>query len=161
MEFDFTVNKISSEDWILLRQKGGFPPFDEEIAEKALKNSIAVIGVKMKNHGHVGMLRIIGDYAYAFYFNDVIVDPMFQGMGLGKKLIDFSINYIQNEYCNDHLFTISLLANYNAYSFYQKIGFKRAEEIPMKLHIKGKVRGNRKQCISKDEWRNTQNEENC
>ena len=134
----------------MLRHKAGFPPFDEEVAEKALKNSVAVIGAKMKKQGHIGMLRIIGDYAYAFYFNDVIVDPAFRGMGVGRKLVDFSINYIQNEHCKDHLFTVSLFANCNVCSFYQKIGFNREEEIPMKLHIKGKARGNRKQCINKN-----------
>ena len=147
MPLIFTINEVSSDEWIKLRKKTGFPAFDEEIADAALLNSVAVIGVKLEECGHIGMLRIIGDKAYAFYFNDVIIDPEFQGLGIGTRLINFAIEFVKNQFCIDTLFSISVFVNIEAQLFYRKIGFTNVDEVPMKIHVKCGIRGTRQECL--------------
>ena len=147
MGFHISINEVTAEDWIQLRKLVGFPDIDIVDAKKALNNSLCVIGIKTNDNILVGMLRIIGDEAYSFYLNDVIVRPGFQNIGIGTELVNAAIIYIKKKYCRNRMFAVSVFSNKNAQSFYEKLGFYVAKEIPMKIHVRGDKKGTRKDCI--------------
>ena len=142
----FTINEITSDEWMKLRNHSGFPKIDNAVADKALSNSIAVIGVRNAIGEHIGMLRIIGDSIYSFYFNDVIILPDYQNMGLGTRMVRFAIDFLQNKYCENSMFSVSIFSNEDAVEFYMKSGFTVEKETPMKIYVRGDIRGTRKMC---------------
>lgn len=143
-----TINEISPDDWLQMRSAVSFPVFEKQVAQKALDGSLAVLGIK-KDEKYIGMLRILGDGAYSFYFNDVIIIPDFQKKGLGKRLISEAFDYIRTNYCKDTMFSVSLFANIMSEGFYEKVGFSVREEVPMKIFVKDIYKGTRKECLNK------------
>jgi len=90
---------------------------------------------------HVGMLSIINNNHIALLF----VKPEFQGLGIGKSLIQFGIDNCLKG--NPQLDNISVSSSPNSLSFYQNDGFvKNGEEqnengmrfIPMQKYINGR-----------------------
>ena len=142
-----TFNDVTPDEWLQMREAVGFPLFEREIAQKALDGSLGVLGIK-KDGMHIGMLRILGDGAYSFYFNDVIIVPAFQRMGLGKWLINEAFEFIKNRYCKETMFSISIFANVMSKDFYEKVGFAVRKEIPMKVFVKGVQVGLRQECLN-------------
>ena len=142
-----TFNEVTLDEWLQMREAVGFPLFERKMAQKALDGSLGVLGIK-KDGMHIGMLRILGDGAYSFYFNDVIIVPAFQRMGLGKRLINEAFEFIKNSYCRETMFSISLFANFMSKEFYEKVGFSVRKEIPMKVFVKGMQVGPRHECIN-------------
>ena len=142
-----TFNNITPDEWLQMRKAVGFPLIEREMAQKALCGSLVVLGIK-KDETHVGMLRILGDGAYSFYLNDVIILPAYQKMGLGRKLINKAVEFIRNNYCKDTMFSISVFANIRAKEFYDKIGFSVRKEMPMKIFVKDTFVGSRQECLN-------------
>ncbi|MBD5145617.1 MAG: GNAT family N-acetyltransferase [Ruminococcus sp.] len=148
-KIEITFNDITPDEWLQMRKAVGFPLFDREIAQKALNGSLGVLGIK-KDGTHIGMLRILGDGAYSFYFNDVIIVPAFHRMGLGKKLINKAVEFIRNNFCTETMFSISIFANAMSEEFYEKVGFSVRKEIPMKVFVRDIHVGSRQECLNKN-----------
>ncbi len=144
-----TFNEVTPDEWLQMREAVGFPLFEREMAQKALDGSLGVLGIR-KDGMHIGMLRILGDGAYSFYFNDVIIVPGFQRMGLGKWLINEAFEFVKNSYCKETMFSISIFANVMSKEFYEKVGFAVRKEIPMKVFVKGVQVGSRQECLNKE-----------
>lgn len=142
-----TFNEITVNEWIQMRKEVSFPIFEEKIAQKALEGSLGVIGIKVNSH-HIGMVRILGDGAYSFFLNDVIIIPSYQKKGLGKRLINEAYEFIRNNYCKESLFSISIFANPSAEKFYENVGFSIREEIPMKVFVRDVYIGSRYECLN-------------
>lgn len=73
--------------------------------------------------------QIIGCGGINYFFDENlariswdIIDPHFQGQGIGKKLLLYRINHIENEHKN--IKTIVVRTSQLAYKFYQKVGFE-------------------------------------
>ena len=145
-----TFNDITPDEWLQMRKAVGFPLFEREIAQKALDGSLGVLGIKRVGI-HMGMLRILGDGAYSFYLNDVIIVPTFHRMGLGKKLINEAFEFIRNNFCKEKMFSISIFANVMSEEFYKKVGFSARKEIPMKIFVRDMHVGSRQECLNKTE----------
>lgn len=81
------------------------------------------------NENVAGMLSI-GSYqtptGKKFWIEDVIVDDTFQGKSLGKKLIQYAIDYIAGQ-GNSTLMLTSNPKRIAANSLYQSVGFERKE----------------------------------
>ena len=69
----------------------------------------------------IGMGRIIGDGSYAFYIQDVIVLPEYQGQGLGRLIMDHVMGYFKKKGIKQA--NIGLMAKKGVEPFYQKYGF--------------------------------------
>lgn len=68
----------------------------------------------------IGMARATSDHAFNATIWDVLVDPSYQGQGLGKVLIEKLIRtLLQRDIGN-----ISLFADSKVVEFYRKLGFE-------------------------------------
>lgn len=121
MNFEYKEELPKAEDWLKLRGilnlKGYNRPID--IAQKGLDNSIYGITVYFKGE-LIGMSRIIGDGYTCFYVQDVLVHPEFQGLGIGKELMNRISNYLDNV---DNSAIIGLMSAKGREGFYKKYGF--------------------------------------
>lgn len=111
------------EDFLHLRVAAGLSPRSSEAAERGLPNSL--FGVSAVAEGKtVGMGRVIGDGGCNYEIVDVAVDPDWQGVGIGKKIMRAIMDFLQQD-APDGSF-ISLIADEP--EFYQKFGFQKASE---------------------------------
>ncbi|KAI7822284.1 acyl-CoA N-acyltransferase [Kickxella alabastrina] len=70
----------------------------------------------------VGNLRIYDGYE-SILLGRIVVDPIFGGRGLGKKLVDYAVDYIKNNgkyKCFNH---VNLWSRFETKVFYEKCGF--------------------------------------
>jgi ribosomal protein S18 acetylase RimI-like enzyme len=70
----------------------------------------------------VGIARSLTDWSYACYLSDLAVDVDFQGMGIGKRLIELT-----REHAGDESMCL-LVSAPDAVGFYQRIGMPATDK---------------------------------
>ncbi|MFA9560329.1 GNAT family N-acetyltransferase [Evansella sp. AB-rgal1] len=87
---------------------------------KAIKGSHSVItawdGDKL-----IGLINALSDGALTAYFHYMLVNPSYQGKGVGKEMMDMMLNRYKGYQ------TKVLMAYPNVVEFYEKLGFKSEE----------------------------------
>ena len=96
--------------------------------EIAIANSNPVVTVWDKER-LIGFARANSDGVYRAAIWDVVIDPDYQGLGLGRKLVETVIAHpllskVERVY----------LTTTHQQSFYERIGFKRNDTTTMVLH---------------------------
>lgn len=91
----------------------------KEQTNKTIENSLC-FGVYTDSKEQIGFARVVTDYVFFGNIMDVIIDPDYQGNGLGKTLVEYMLN---NDIIKG-LQTITLKTK-NAHSFYELYGFKK------------------------------------
>jgi GNAT superfamily N-acetyltransferase len=89
-----------------------------EDIEKAFKSSTTTIFI-YKEDAIIAFGRVIGDGRYYAMLADIIVDPDYQGQGLGKYLV----TTLNNQLKNYHF--VNLSAAPGADKFYKSMGWKK------------------------------------
>nr|ARO90879.1 conserved hypothetical plastid protein [Corynoplastis japonica] len=88
----------------------------------AIENSFLIVSL-FYNYNNtntlIGFARVTSDYAFNATIWDVVIDPSFQGQGLGKMLMNQVIHQLRES----EITTITLFADPQVVSFYIKIGF--------------------------------------
>ncbi|MBU2923366.1 GNAT family N-acetyltransferase [Colwellia sp. 4_MG-2023] len=92
-KYDFKLESPLVEEFLNLRNKVGWGELEFNLAQTSLNNSLFHVTVRDKSV-LIGMGRIVGDGAMYFYIQDVIVDPSYQGTGVGSILMDQIENYL-------------------------------------------------------------------
>ena len=90
--------------------------------KKAINHSFLVVSmweVKSKKRRLIGFARATSDHAFNATIWDVVVDPTYQGRGLGKALMKYTIGQLRNE----DISNITLFADPQVIKFYQRLGF--------------------------------------
>ena len=90
--------------------------------KKAIDHSFLVVSmweVKSKKRRLIGFARATSDHAFNATIWDVVVDPTYQGRGLGKALMKYTITQLRNE----DISNITLFADPQVIKFYQRLGF--------------------------------------
>ena len=90
--------------------------------KKAIAHSFLVVSmweVKNKNRRLIGFARATSDHAFNATIWDVVVDPNFQGRGLGKAMMKYTITQLRSE----DISNITLFADPQVINFYQRLGF--------------------------------------
>ena len=118
----YEENVLKVYDYMALRKSVNFRTVDDLQAEKAIKNGLYNIMVK-DDDKVVGMGRLVGDGYMYWYVQDVIVDPEYQGKGIGKEIMRYLTEYIENNSLPDTTVTIGLMAAKGKEEFYLKLGY--------------------------------------
>ncbi|KAB1994479.1 hypothetical protein Goshw_011726 [Gossypium schwendimanii] len=98
----------------------GFPRRDTEKIKLALEHTQSILWVEhKKSQKPVAFARATGDGVFNAIIWDVVVDPSFQGIGLGKAVMERLVEeLLEKGICN-----ISLYSEPRVLGFYRPLGF--------------------------------------
>ena len=120
-------HSISPEMFCRLREQVNFQKVSQRQAKKILENT-SYICAAFYNNEPVGVIRLLFDYGTDAYITDVIVNPDYQGCGIGRLLIENVLNYIRQN-VTDTKVVCSLYANQGKEDFYHRFGFEKLPNI--------------------------------
>lgn len=119
---EYRKNELTYEDYISLRSSVDWNNFAEEQVSKSINN--AMLNITVVDEGKtVAMGRLIGDGIY-YLIVDVVVQPEYQGQGIGSTIIDILLKYIEEHTPNDGRASVQLIAEKGKEEFYINRGFK-------------------------------------
>ncbi len=128
IHYTFTVEKITTENLTSLFSSVAWDSakFPDKLYE-AILNSHRVVtawdGDKL-----VGLANALSDGVMTAYFHYVVTDPVYQGRGIGKEMMNRMLN------CYEGYYTKVLISYPNAISFYKRLGFEADNKsLPMYL----------------------------
>jgi len=90
--------------------------------KKAIEHSFLVVSmweIQDKKRCLIGFSRATSDHAFNATIWDVVVDPKYQGKGLGKAMMKYSISQLRSA----DISNITLFADPQVVNFYQRLGF--------------------------------------
>ena len=90
--------------------------------KKAISHSFLVVSMwetKGKRKRLIGFARATSDHAFNATIWDVVVDPRFQNRGLGKALMQYTIQQLRSA----DISNITLFADPQVVEFYRRLGF--------------------------------------
>ena len=97
---------------------------------KAIENSLKIITARIDKK-LIGLIRIVGDGHTIIYIQDILVLPIYQRKGIGKKLL----KTVLDEY---HLVRQKILLtddNNDTKGFYESLGMKAVNELELKAYL--------------------------
>lgn len=118
----YIENVLCYEDYSKLRESVGWMLFSKEQTQMALMNSLYTV-IAVKDSQTVGMGRLTGDGMY-YMIVDIVVQPNYQKQGIGTKIVNMIIEFVDKETPNGGRSSIQLIAEKGKETFYEKIGFK-------------------------------------
>jgi GNAT superfamily N-acetyltransferase len=105
----------------LIRAVGWAGNTNLEAAPAALRNTLYSV-VAVEGDQAVGMARVVGDGAMAFYVQDVMVLPAYQRQGIGTALMEAVMGYFRRGAPRKS--SIALFTGRNLAGFYERHGFE-------------------------------------
>lgn len=120
---EYQENVLCYEDYCRLRESVGWTNFSKEQTQAALSNSLYTVAV-FESSQAVGMGRLIGDGMY-LVIADIVVNPVYQGKGIGSKIVSMLIEYTTKGLPDGGRTSIQLISEKGKEPFYEKLGFKR------------------------------------
>ena len=115
-------NELTAEEYIELSAAVEFYKPSLGQTKKALENSL--LTVKAVCDGKVvGMGRLIGDGAMYWFIQEVCILPEYQGLGIGKGIVNRMITFVEQSCVSGERVTIQLMAAKGKEEFYKKLGF--------------------------------------
>ena len=118
----YCINELTYEDYILLRSSVGWENFSKEQAIQSIKNSLYSVTVIEDNHA-IAMGRLLGDGLY-YLIVDIVVMPEYQNKGIGSRIIDMLLDYVDINTPIGGRASVQLIAEKGAEDFYIRKGFK-------------------------------------
>jgi ribosomal protein S18 acetylase RimI-like enzyme len=98
----------------------GFPRREKGKLLRALEHTVSLLWIHEKKSGSIiGFARATGDSIFNAIIWDVVVDPSYQGLGLGKVMMERLIADLVKRGISN----IALYAEPNVVGFYQPLGF--------------------------------------
>lgn len=119
---EYKENVLCYEDYCRLRESVGWLLFSEEQMQKALSNSLYTV-IAVDDDQTVGMGRLTGDGMY-YMIADIVVRPDYQKQGIGNKIVNMLMDYVDKTTPVGGRSTIQLLSEKGKEAFYEKMGFK-------------------------------------
>jgi len=119
---EYRENDLTYQEYISLRSSVGWNNFAKEQVSKSINNSIYSVTV-VENGETIAMGRLLGDGIY-FMIVDIVVNPEFQGRGIGSKIVDMLLKYVDDMTPTGGRSSIQLIAEPGKEEFYIKRGFK-------------------------------------
>ncbi len=119
---EFKENILDVDTYLEIRASVDWKVLKREQATKAIENSLYTI-LAYKDGKPVGMGRIVGDGAVICYIQDFVVKPECQGDGIGRKMMEQLISYVDKLRQEDTEMMLCLMCAKGREPFYEKFGF--------------------------------------
>ncbi len=120
--FDETSPSVS--EYLHLRELAGWCPMPEAVVERSFATQLFAVSARTRSFETVvGMARVVGDGGLCFYVQDVIVHPDYQNRGIGTRLMQYVLEYIDRTGCTNSY--VGLMAAKGKEGFYASFGFDR------------------------------------
>ncbi|GEM_PF-1071422 len=120
------IKNIHKEKIIALYKEAGWWNIEDDKnpgkVKNIVKNSFLFVGAFNKKN-LIGMARVLSDVVSDAYIQDVIVKKEFKNKGIGKKLINFILEYLEKR----KISWIGLISVQESEGFYKKLGFDKLE----------------------------------
>ena len=117
---NYKENALCYDDYRRLRESVGWHNYARAQTENALSRSLYTVVAEDANQV-VGMGRLIGDGLY-YLIIDIVVQPDYQQKGIGCKMIDMLVNFVDKETPVGGRSSIQLIAVKGKEPFYEKKG---------------------------------------
>ena len=117
------VDDITPEEYMDLRKKVGWVEFPLEEAQACIDNAYMVLCVRDDDKA-IGVVRLLWDGGYIAFLSDVIVAPDYQGQGIGRKLVEASIQKLKEGMKPGYKVKLTLNSAKGKEPFYEKFGFR-------------------------------------
>ncbi len=109
------------EQWMALRASVGWATFSKETAGRSLAMTPFCV-CAFEDGELIAMARVLGDGVISFYVGNVMVRPDRQGIGIGKKIMEHVMAYLEEHAVPGAI--ASLLAIKDKEDFYTQFGFE-------------------------------------
>jgi GNAT superfamily N-acetyltransferase len=116
----------------LMRAVGWAKHMEPQTARTALGNTLFAV-VALEGDEPVGMARMIGDGASAFYVQDVIVIPTRQRQGIGTALMEAIMAYFRR--ATPRHSSLGLFTGRRLSAFYERHGFEGPDTAPYGMYL--------------------------
>jgi pimeloyl-ACP methyl ester carboxylesterase len=117
------VEYITPEEYMALRKMVGWVEFPLEQAQACIDKAYMILGVR-DDEKAIGVVRLLWDGGYIAFLSDVIVDPEYQGQGIGRKLVEASIGKLKAGMKPGYKVKLTLNSAIGKEAFYEKFGFR-------------------------------------
>lgn len=117
------IYDISVSDFQYLRERVKWNKLDDNQVYKALNNSMVNVSIKIDDKV-VGIGRIVGDNVLKGMLTDIMVDPDYQGLGIGKLIVTSLIDKLDSMVGVGESFQLESSPTANNREFYIKCGLK-------------------------------------
>ncbi|MCT1905223.1 GNAT family N-acetyltransferase [Oceanobacillus sojae] len=107
-----------------LRTEAGLSSKERKAIEIGLPNTLFAVSI-YDGHTLIGMGRVVGDGGVVFHVVDIVVKPAYQGQGLGKRVMQEIMNYLDSHTYKGSY--VSLIADIPADKLYEQFGFQYTE----------------------------------
>ena len=115
-------HSLTIEEYNDLRASVDFITIRPNRAKTALDNALYTIVARDAGRP-VGMTRVVGDGGYVYFICDVIVRPEYQSKGLGRRLIETTLDWLETQVDSDETIMVNLMSAMGKEEFYEKLGF--------------------------------------
>ena len=115
-KYDFT-----KEQYIEIRNKVEWKGLKDDQYNNIIRNSNYKLSI-YNNNELIGMARCITDYGYLYLLCDIMIDPKYQGKGIGKKLVEHFTKYLKYQ-INDKYAKLYIMSLKGKEEFYNKLGY--------------------------------------
>ncbi len=136
-EYTIKHNELSAEEFISLWETVWGPGPSLEQTKLAMEHTLFRVSV-FDGDKIIAMARMIGDMGLDYYIKDVIVSPEYQGKGIGRKLINELLKFVNDNGISGTGVFVELCAMPDKMPFYQKFGFDAnvAQRLKMIYRVK-------------------------
>ncbi len=114
---------ITPEEYMGLRKMVGWVQFPLEQAKACIEKAFMILCVR-DDEKAIGVVHLLWDGGYIAFLSDVIVDPKYQGQGIGRKLVEASIRKLKEEMKPGYKVKLTLNSAIGKEPFYEKFGFR-------------------------------------
>jgi GNAT superfamily N-acetyltransferase len=126
--FEAVEREPTVSEYRRLRRAVGWSEVSDEGVAVGLENALYSV-VVLHGKKPIGCGRVVGDGGIYFYVQDIIVLPKYQGLGLGRLIMDKVMDYLRRN-AKQGAF-IGLMAAKGVARLYERYGFEaRPDDAP-------------------------------
>ena len=115
--------QITPEEYLALRKTAGWMEFPLDEAAACVNNAYLMFCVRDEDKV-IAAARLLWDGGYVAFLSDLVVDPAYQGQGIGRKLMENVIQRIKADMKPGYKVKLTLNSSKDKEAFYEKFGFR-------------------------------------